>query len=617
MTAKSSKVLPKSLMTGAPRKNNAVSDKPLDTRRTNYLLKVIHNAPASIQSLGTPIRQENKTMQPKMTTKSTKIRYLRRISITLVLTFALLCLYGSAEAQIKQLLYTVTDQNELAAVDVVTHSATIIGITQDTNFGPARRIRGLAYDDTNSIMYGMTREGDLVTINRFTGQTTLLYTITPNPAPFFWSGLAFDGIDTLYTTNAFGTHNLFKIVLSGPTSVNTGASTVVGPTDLSGSIAMQILGLDFYPSSAPVVPPTSNGTHPAPGVLYGSNRTNDNIAVVNQTNGAVTFPFGGHGIGVRRLQEIAFHPGTGELYAIHDHFSQSNNAALSVYNFTTEMATEWGELPFGILENAGGGNSTYGWGGLTFAPSLCVPPPNDMVAWFPFDEPWTVGAQQYTAANIVHYVYGIYFPFNTNGPTPTTGKVGGALNFDGIKESVIVGPGTAANFGAAGTFPCIKGPCRGDFSIDAWIRLQPSAPNGVMTIVEKRNGRGYSFFIQNNRLRVQIGDPVPVTYSSPLLSLKDGLWHHVAVTVKRRINVNSNLARIRFYYDGVLVSQLSPPTKAGSLVSNNTMDIAVRTGNPFTNYFKGDIDELEIFNRELSPGNVSQIFQADYFGKCK
>ncbi len=77
---------------------------------------------------------------------------------------------------------------------------------------------------------------------------------------------------------------------------------------------------------------------------------------------------GTHAIGVNNPQAITFHPATGILYAIHDHFSMSNNAALSTYDFTAEMATELCELPFGIVESVGGGNDTYGWGGLAFGP---------------------------------------------------------------------------------------------------------------------------------------------------------------------------------------------------------------------------------------------------------
>jgi len=556
-------------------------------------------------------------MQPPLTTRSKKLILL----ISAAVSLTLFCPQKPLEAQ-GRLLYTVTDQNELAAVDVGTHATTIIGVTQDTNVGPIRRIRGLAYDDTNSIMYGLTREGDLVTVNRLTGQTTLLYSITPNPGVLFWSGLAFDGINTLYATNAFGTHALFKIVLSSPTSVNSSASTVVGPTDFGGNLALQILGLDFYPSSAPVMPPTSNGTHPTTGFLYGSNRNNDNIVVVDQTNGAVTFPFGNHTVAVNNLQEIAFHPDTGDLYAIHDHFSQSNNAALSIYKFSTETAAEWGELPFGIVETVGGGNDTYGWGGLAFAPSLCVPPPQQqMVAWYPFDEPFAAGSLPNTAAEIALGNAGTYFPAGPTGPTPVAGKVSGALNFDGLDDYVESPSSAATDFGSAGLPPtCTKGPCKGDFSIDAWIRLTPPASNGVMTIVDKRSPatvRGYHFFVFANRLGVQLADPNPVNYLSPAFVIADGLWHHVAVTVRRRVG-SSNVARIRFYNNGTMFPALSPTTQAGSLANGTPLRIGTRTANnPLTARFKGDIDELEIFGEELSPGSIAQIFQADYFGKCK
>jgi hypothetical protein len=264
-------------------------------------------------------------------------------------------------------LYAVTNANQLAAIDVDNACATtIIGVTRDTASGPVRRIRGLAYDAVSDNMYGMTREGDLVSVNRLTAATTFLFAVSPHGSPpNFWSGLAFNGTNKLYSTNAFGAHELVEIT-------NATSATVVGSTAFSGT-PLQILGLDFYPSSAPLIPPTFNGTHPALSVLYGSNRNNDNIVVVNAGNGAVTMPMGNHTVGVNNLQEIAFHPETGALYAIHDRFSSSNNAALSTYNFTTEMSTELCELPFGIVETVGGGNDTYGWGGLAFAP--CPPTP--------------------------------------------------------------------------------------------------------------------------------------------------------------------------------------------------------------------------------------------------
>ena len=269
------------------------------------------------------------------------------------------------------LLYTVTNTNELAAIDVVTHSVVIIGVTRDSADSPAaRRIRGLAYDSAADILYGMTREGDLVTVNRTTGQTTFAVSLlTGNPQTEFWSGLAFDGANNFYTTNGGGGHELVKLTGSG----NAFVETIVGSTTF-GAGSPQILGLDFYPASAPAMPVTFNGTHPATNVLYGSiregnNNTDGNIVVVNATSGAVTTLLGTTTTNGNKIQEIAFHPVTGELYSIHDQPSGGTQAVLEVFNFTTATSTEWGELPFGIREDSGivGG---LGWGGLAF-----VPPP--------------------------------------------------------------------------------------------------------------------------------------------------------------------------------------------------------------------------------------------------
>lgn len=511
-----------------------------------------------------------------------------------------------------QLLYTVTNANELAAVNVsatpLASGTTIIGVTRDSASGPMRRIRGLAYDGANKIMYGMTREGDLVTVDIFSGKTTLLLSF--GTAGDFWSGLAFDGANKLYTTNAFP-QQLVEINLVSP-GVPSSPVLLKGSTTFS-SIGMQILGLDFYPSSAPMTPPTFNGANPAPGVLYGSNRTNDNIVVVSTLNGAVTMPMGNAVVGVNNLQEIAFHPTSGELYAVHDH--SSTNASLSTYNFTTATATELGELPFGITEAVGGGQDTYGWGGLAFAPNSCVSPPNDMVAWYPFDE--IVGSPAGTAAEFALSNTGIY----SGGPVPIAGKVARGLHFDGINDFVQSPSIPQTNFGATGGNNCTPSPtCTGDFSIDVWIRLQPTAPNSLMSIVDKRDpltGVGYQFFLSFKRLGIQLNDGTGfANYASPAIpTLTDGSWHHVAVTVDRR---NGQVGAIRWFHNGVNLGSPGKPAKFGSLANTSPLRIGTRIAlSPLTGWFVGDIDELEIFNRELKPGEVSQIFDAQYFGKCK
>jgi hypothetical protein len=64
-------------------------------------------------------------------------------------------------------------------------------------------IRGLAFDNYNNTVYGITAQGALVTVNTVNGTTSpplITLTSTSNE----WSGLAFNGQDTLYAVNAYG-----------------------------------------------------------------------------------------------------------------------------------------------------------------------------------------------------------------------------------------------------------------------------------------------------------------------------------------------------------------------------------------------------------------------------
>jgi hypothetical protein len=255
-------------------------------------------------------------------------------------------------------LYTVSDQNVLTKLDVDNGCvATAIGVTQDSQSGPVRKLRGLTYDPVADVMYGMTREGDLVTVDRTTGTTTHLMQLPfGDPATEFWGGLTFDGVDTLYTANAYDFHELVKITLG----TNPSAS-LVGQTLLLNYEEVQLLGLDLYPPSAP--PPV---THPVQFNLWVSNRDHHNIAATEKTNGLTDLVYGLGGMGLEEPQAVAFHPGTGELYSLHDHAIGATNAALATFDFVTGVATELCELPFGIIET--GSNPSYGWGGLAFAP---------------------------------------------------------------------------------------------------------------------------------------------------------------------------------------------------------------------------------------------------------
>jgi hypothetical protein len=232
-------------------------------------------------------------------------------------------------------------------------TATAIGpTTLMGSGGQTAEIRGLAYDNIDGLMYGITAQGVLVTVNLNTGAATPVLTLpyySQSSGQNEWSGLAFDGTQNLYVVNAYGAQELVRINLGSAPP----APTVVGSVQFEG-ISLQILGLAFA----------------SDGVLYGSNRSNDNLATISVTTAIAAFPWG-NAVVLNNVQEIAFGP-SGTLYVVFDHVATSDNAGLATYSFTalTATATTIGELPFQIDFNGCGGcgNGTYGAGGLAFGP---------------------------------------------------------------------------------------------------------------------------------------------------------------------------------------------------------------------------------------------------------
>ncbi len=227
----------------------------------------------------------------------------------------------------------------------------------------------------------------------------------------------------------------------------------------------------------------------------------------------------------------------------------------------------------------------------------CIPAPSDMVAWWHLDE--TSGATAEDIAGVPNT--GTYF----GGPVPVPGKVAGALSFDGADDYVQVADHPELNFGS------------GDFSIDAWILTNDSMDVG--TIVDKRTGTnsvplGYELYIWNGGLGFQLAAPLGnyQNFNSSAF-VADGEWHHIAVTVAR--NDSSGL---KFYVDGNLVATRDPTPYNSSLTNTAVFRIASHSYDQDPNFmFEGIVDELELFNRVLTPAEVQLIWAADSLGKCK
>ncbi len=224
-----------------------------------------------------------------------------------------------------------------------------------------------------------------------------------------------------------------------------------------------------------------------------------------------------------------------------------------------------------------------------FGVQLLDPPPvsNNLVAWWKLDEKSgstafdTIGGNNGSLKN--------YPSWSSNG------QVGGSLSFDGVNDYVRVADNNALDFGT------------GDFSISVWVKTSDSS--GIDVILDKRTEasgpvQGFVLFTYNGELGFQLGDGKGHTnYGSNNAFIADGNWHQVTVTVDRNA-----VGGGKWYVDGVNVGSFTPTGRQGSLSNNKALTLGRRSDSSSAGYFKGSLDEVMLFNRALSAGEIKTIY---------
>jgi hypothetical protein len=298
--------------------------------------------------------------------------------------------------------------------------------------------------------------------------------------------------------------------------------------------------------------------------------------------------------------------------------STANSPVSTITTVTSSSFTTW--HPFTISGGLTAGTHTLicvvtnqsGPTGLRLELSgsacCCVPPPSGMTAWWTFDE---------AAGPVANDIAGTFNNMGTyyGSPTPTPGKVGNALCFNGVTDYVLVPDQAEIDFIGS----CISGTNGAEsFTIDTWIRATANGP-GQQTVLDKRVNvntapQGYELFLYYGKLGFQIADGAGYgNYIAPAPDLRDGQWHFIAVTVAR-CGTNGNAGTL--YVDNNAVLTFLDP-RTGDL--NNTASLAIGLPDPYYgfSYYSGCLDELEIFKRVLAPQELQSIFNAGSAGKCK
>lgn len=161
----------------------------------------------------------------------------------------------------------------------------------------------------------------------------------------------------------------------------------------------------------------------------------------------------------------------------------------------------------------------------------------------------------------------------TNGPTWTTGQIGGAVQFDGSNDSIEISSVPALN---------------GTFTYSAWINLN-STPGGTVSIADKGSNLRNLEILGGGYLSFWTGFNAQTT-----TTVSTSIWHHVVGLYDGTTT--------RLYVDGVLSNSA---TGTASSDSANTLSIGGFGG---ARYFPGKIDEVRIYSRALSADEISKLY---------
>ncbi len=187
-----------------------------------------------------------------------------------------------------------------------------------------------------------------------------------------------------------------------------------------------------------------------------------------------------------------------------------------------------------------------------------------------------------------------------------TGRIDEAAYFDGTGDWIIVNDNTAFSFERTDTY-----------TISFWVNTTSSL-SLTRTIVSKMyNGGALSYRGWDVGMNVDgtltshlignwgTGSAMKVTGDT---SIKDGSWHHVAVTY----DGSSNASGLDITIDGRLNSMtLDIDNLTTTTINTNYPHIGTREGEG-TYTFQGTVDDLRIYNRNLSQAEIDEVIDSAF-----
>ena len=173
-----------------------------------------------------------------------------------------------------------------------------------------------------------------------------------------------------------------------------------------------------------------------------------------------------------------------------------------------------------------------------------------------------------------------------------------SMSFDGVDEYFTVSDNDNLSFG--------NGTTDSPFSISAWIKMDTATSFSICSKYSSTNNLEYQFnFVSGGRLIFRLfdgGSTVRIGRLTADISSNVGSWTNVVATY----DGSSTLAGIKIYVNNSRADVTD--SSLNTYVAMHNTSAPFEIGRYATSYADGLIDEVSIFNSELSASDVSTIF---------
>jgi hypothetical protein len=272
----------------------------------------------------------------------------------------------------------------------------------------------------------------------------------------------------------------------------------------------------------------------------------------------------------------------------------ATNPVLVISNFTANLAGAY-EL---VASNAFGTVTSVA---ATVTNAVCLTPPEGLVSWWPAD-------------GFAFDVVGTNNATLMGGASYAPGEAGQAFSFNGTSSYVEV-PNSPSLHSS------------NELTVVGWFKtpsLTPTAQTTYQSILYKGDlpdcsqancsSREYGLWVSTAGALVwdstsadNVGVGTTQLITPPGL-INPGQWYHFAALV------DSTAGSLQIYLNGLLVAS-APYSTNGIRTTSGPLTFGAVQGYSWS-YLSGQIDEIALFNRALTPGEIAAMYQAGTDGLC-